>query len=172
MTYIKRFGSLGIIIISLVAIAACLMLMLGAWFANFTLISPMLDSLSQAEKTLSEIQNVIQVADSGLGAIQGSASDLTEIAEMLSGFVPGLDKLIDFLKNIDKIQSQLDQSQENVSNLLLIVKRTKQFAPAGLIGLAFLITLGTIWFIVSQLAMIVVAWRFYTGEDLIKRWRM
>jgi hypothetical protein len=171
MPTIRRFTALLVLILSVLGIAVCLVAVLGAWVANLTMTGRLVSAAENAQNILIQTQQTLQAADAGLQSLQAPLQSLSGALDLLKTFVPDAAKFVDQARSMGDLQTKVTTAETQVSTLIGILGRVTGLIPAAMILSAVLITIFLFWAAISQVALFIHAWYFYTGQDLLARWR-
>ncbi len=106
---------------------------------------------TQIEEGSSRVTEVSQITQDTVESLTTGFADLEASARTLSEALGGYDeKITAYLLEIDALQQDLPRWLDDASILLTVI---------------------FVWLGVSQVALFILAWSFYSGQDLLARWR-
>jgi chromosome segregation ATPase len=122
---------------------------------DLTTVGQIAEELATLQTAVSELRTTLSERRSEL--IEGTASLLTESLARIDQLLEGVQtRLTEYTQRLDETQSRLAQ--------------LKQSIPIGLNVAAWLNTLVLLWLAFAQVGLLIHAWRFLTGKDLLARW--
>lgn len=131
-------------------------LSLGDGQLEATRIARMATRVSDLSTTIEELDDSVQERRS-------------ETAEEIVGRVTG--KTSEISVFLDEIQAEVDGYQAQISDLQVRVATARARVPLWIDLSSIAVTLLLLWLAFSQVSVFLHGWSFFTGQDLLARWR-
>jgi hypothetical protein len=149
----------------------CFASVLGIWIAYIPVTNEIATTIQSAQTTLEETEQILRITDTALNTASGPLEALSDFG-LLEGLFPGFGEGSDGLRgDMEEIQQDLTQARKDVATAIKILEWLRPSVPTLLFISSLGMTFFFLWIAFAQISLFIHGWTFFTGKDLLVRWR-
>ena len=171
MHILKRLLAIVITVMSLVGIVLTLTGVIGVWLANPILTRNIIDIVDSVQEILVQVEETLKIVNVTMQNLEGPIKMISEAAGMIQNLIPGLAGVGDIINDFMEIKEMLITSEEQIGAAIGIMDTIEKLVPLAVTTASFLVTLLLLWVSFSQVGLLIHGISFFTGRDILARWR-
>lgn len=171
MDFIRKIFAFIIIFLCAFGIILCLVSVLGIWVAYIPATNEATNTIQTVQTTLEETEQILRITDMALNTASGPLEALSDFG-LLEGLIPGFGEGTQGLgEGLEEVQQELTQARKDIATAIKVLEWIRPSVPTLLFISASGTSLTLLWIAFAQLGLLIHGWSFFTGKDLLARWR-
>lgn len=131
-------------------------------------ILPFLEIKLPGGEQLEAVEQSLQNIDDSVTQIEQGFQKTQQAAKAIERFTLNYN---DFKSDMEELQADIGVSRQAIEDFQFEIYSLEAKIPAWVDSISWLVTLFLALLLLSQVAVFILAWSVYTGQDLIKNWR-